>query len=469
MNVKQKTIIQEITLSGAGLHTGKPVNLTFKPAPENFGIRFKRIDLPNHPEIPALVDYVKDTSRGTTLIKDDVRIATIEHCMASVFASDIDNILIEIDSDEVPILDGSAKLYIEALEKAGIAEQNATRTVFELTKPIHYSDSETGIEYVAIPSPEMRFSVMTDYNTQVLNTQNATLNHISDFKTEIAPCKTFCFIDELQQLIKYNLVKGGDLDNAIVFVNRILPENEIAELQQFFNKPHVKVEKTGILNNCELTFYNEPARHKLLDVVGDMALTGMRFNAHIIATKPGHKHNTIFAKKLKTHFEDEEKQLLIPKYDPKAQPLFDINDIQKKLPHRPPFLLVDKIMEMTDTYIIGVKNVTMNEPFFVGHFPDRPVMPGVLQIEAMAQCGGVLILSTVPDPENYITYFMKIDNVRFRAKVEPGDTLVFRLDLMSPIRRGLCQMSGKGYVSGKLVIEAEMLAQVVKEKQAEFK
>lgn len=464
MDVKQKTIKQEITLTGTGLHTGKPVNITFKPAPENFGYRFKRVDLPDQPEIPAIIDYVKDTSRGTTLIKNDICIKTVEHCIASVFASDIDNILIELNAEEIPILDGSAKLFVEALEKSGICEQQAIRKTFTLTEPITYSDSETGIEYLAIPSPEMRYSVMTNYNTQVLNNQSASLDHLENFKTEIAPCKTFCFIDELQQLIKYNLVKGGDLDNAIVFVNRMLPDDEVTELQKFFNKPNIKIDKTGILNNCELLFYNEPARHKLLDVIGDMALIGTRFNAHIIATKPGHKHNAIFAKNLKEHFEKEIKQLLVPKYDPKATPLFDINEIQKKLPHRPPFLLIDKIMEMTDTYVIGVKNITMNEPFFVGHFPERPVMPGVLQIEAMAQCGGILILSTVPDPENYITYFMKIDNVRFRSKVEPGDTLVFRLELMSPIRRGLCQMSGKGYVGGKLVIEAEMLAQIVKEK-----
>ncbi|MDD4847859.1 MAG: bifunctional UDP-3-O-[3-hydroxymyristoyl] N-acetylglucosamine deacetylase/3-hydroxyacyl-ACP dehydratase [Bacteroidales bacterium] len=464
MEVKQKTIQQQVELTGTGLHTGKPVHLVFKPAPIHYGYRFKRTDLPDQPEIEAIVENVKDTSRGTTLIKDNVRIATIEHCIAAIFALDIDNILIELDAEEVPILDGSAKLFVEALEKAQICEQEAARKMYVLTKPVAYADAETGIEYLAIPAPELRFSVMTDYNSPVLNTQNAVLNHISDFKQEIAPCKTFCFVDELQQLIKFNLVKGGDLDNAIVFVNKILPQEEVAELQKFFNKPHISVDKTGILNNCELIFFNEPTRHKLLDVVGDLALIGKRFNAHIIATKPGHKNNALFAKKLKDHFEDEEKQLLIPTYDPKATPLFDINEIQKKLPHRPPFLLVDKIMEMTDTYIIGVKNVTMNEPFFVGHFPGRPVMPGVLQIEAMAQCGGVLILSTVPDPENYITYFLKIDNVRFRAKVEPGDTLVFRLELMSPIRRGLCQMSGKGYVGGKLVIEAEMLAQVVKER-----
>lgn len=464
METKQKTIKQPMTITGNGLHTGKPVQLTFKPAPENYGYRFKRIDLPNAPEIPAIVDYVKETSRGTTLIKNDVRIATIEHCMAAVFASDIDNILIEIDAEEVPILDGSAKIFVETLEKAQICEQNATRIYFELSKTITYSNHELGIEYVAIPDTEMRFSVMTDYNTEVLNTQSASLLHLSDFNKEIAPCKTFCFVDELQQLIKHNLVKGGDLDNAIVFVNKILPDSEIAELQKVFNKPNVKVEKTGILNNCKLSFYNEPARHKLLDLLGDMALIGKRFNAHIIATKPGHTHNAIFAKKLKEALDEAAKQMSIPKYDPTVAPLYDINEIQKKLPHRPPFLLIDKIIEMTDTYVVGIKNVTMNEPFFVGHFPGRPVMPGVLQIEAMAQCGGILVLSTVPDPENYITYFMKIDNVRFRAKVEPGDTLVFRLELMSPIRRGLCQMSGKGYVGGNVVIEAEMLAQIVKEK-----
>jgi UDP-3-O-[3-hydroxymyristoyl] N-acetylglucosamine deacetylase/3-hydroxyacyl-[acyl-carrier-protein] dehydratase len=463
--VKQKTIQKVVTIHGRGLHTGiENITLTFKPAVENTGYIFKRTDLPGQPEIPAIADLVKETARGTVLIKDEVRVATIEHCLASIFTADIDNIIIEVNAEELPIMDGSAKYFVEALEQAGIQEQKEERIEFQLDECIKYSDPKTGSEFIAIPDDHLHYSVMINYNTDVLGTQNAELNDISDFKREISSCRTFVFIDEMQQLIQRGLIRGGDLDSAIVFVNRLLPQQEIEALKKFYNKPNVEVTKEGILNNCGLSFNNEPARHKLLDIVGDLALVGKHFKAHIIAKKPGHASNVAFALKIRKHIESKEKINQIPKYNPNQEPLFDIIEISKKLPHKPPFLLIDKIIELTDNYVVGVKNVTMNEPFFVGHFPDRPVMPGVLQIEAMAQCGGILVLSSVPDPENYITYFIKIDNVRFRNKVVPGDTLIFRLELTSPIRRGLCQMSGKGYVGNQLAVEAEMLAQIVKEK-----
>ncbi len=465
MTDKQKTISREVSLSGTGLHTGKFVTITFKPAPVNHGYKFKRVDLENSPVIEASVDYVQDTVRGTNLVKNDVRISTTEHLLAAVFGLGIDNILIELDGVEIPILDGSSRFWAEALQRAGVVDQEADREYYELNSIIRYTNPKNKVEIIAMPSDELRYSVMIQFDSKVLNTQHASLDKVEDFVKEIANCRTFVFLHELEALIHHNLIKGGDLNNAIVFVDRLLSQEELDRLSSFFGKPRVEVLEAGILNNLELNFLNEPARHKLLDLMGDMALLGKRIKAHIIATRPGHFSNVEFTRLIKEQMLKDKKNVKAsgaPCYDPNKPPYYDINDIKRLLPHRPPFLLVDKVLEMSDSHVVGLKNVTMNESFFVGHFPDEPVMPGVLQVEAMAQTGGILVLSTVPDPENYITYFMKIDQVKFRHKVVPGDTVIFSLKLVSPIRRGLCQMRGVAWVGDKVVMEAEMLAQISK-------
>jgi UDP-3-O-[3-hydroxymyristoyl] N-acetylglucosamine deacetylase/3-hydroxyacyl-[acyl-carrier-protein] dehydratase len=462
MGEKQKTIAKSISVSGKGLHTGVEVNLTFNPAPENFGIQFKRVDIESQPQIKAESEFVVDTNRGTTIGINGHTVNTIEHVMAALSGMGIDNVLIEVDNYETPILDGSSRYFTEALKKVGTVEQNKDRTYIEIDEVLSYTDPENKVELLAIPSEEFKISVLIDFETEVLSTQNATLDRIEDFQDEIANCRTFVFLHELEYLVSNNLIKGGDLSNAIVFVNRVISQEELDRLAKLFNKPSVKVLRKGILNNVDLHFENEPARHKLLDVIGDLFLVGAPLKAHIIAKRPGHKANVEFAKIIKQYIVNKEKNRFKPPFDLDKKPLYDINDIKRVLPHRPPFLLIDKIMDMDDNQIIGVKNVTMNEGFFVGHFPDEPVMPGVLQIEAMAQVGGIFILNKYENPENYITYFLKIDNVKFRNKVVPGDTLVFSLELKSPIRRGLCHMKGIGYVSGKTVIEGEMLAQISK-------
>jgi UDP-3-O-[3-hydroxymyristoyl] N-acetylglucosamine deacetylase/3-hydroxyacyl-[acyl-carrier-protein] dehydratase len=462
MGNNQKTIASPVSVSGKGLHTGVDVNLHFKPAPENTGILFKRIDLENQPVITADCFKVIDTNRGTTIGENGVIVNTIEHVMAALTGLEIDNAMVEVDNFELPILDGSSRYFTEAILKSGTLEQAAPKKYYEIDEMITFYDREKKAEMIAIPSNEYRLSVMIDFETEVLSTQNATLDRITDFNKEIASCRTFVFLHELEYLLSNNLIKGGDLSNAIVFVNRIMSQEELDRLAKLFNKPSVKVLNKGILNNLDLHFENEPARHKLLDVIGDLALIGASLKAHIIAKKPGHSTNVEFAKLIKNHIVEKEKNRFNPPFDLDKKPLFDINDIKKILPHRPPFLLIDKVMDMDDNHVIGVKNVTMNEAHFVGHFPDEPVMPGVLQIEAMAQTGGIFSLKKYPDPENYVTYFLKIDNVKFRNKVVPGDTLVFSLELISPIRRGLCHMRGTGFVAGKPVIEGEMLAQISK-------
>ena len=459
---KQKTLSEAVSVSGAGLHTGQEVTLTFRPAPENHGFKFRRVDLPGQPIIDADADFVTDTSRGTTLEHNGVKVSTVEHALAALTGMDLDNVLIDLDCVETPILDGSSGFYIEALRKAGIVEQNAERKYYKVTEVLRFSDPDKKVELLILPDDTYKVSVMIDYDTKVLGTQNAHLSHINDFAAEIGACRTFVFLHELEYLIQNNLIKGGDLSNAIVFVNRLIDQDELDRLAKFFNKPKVEVLKEGILNNLELHFANEPARHKLLDVIGDLTLAGTRIKGHVIASRPGHSANTNFARIIKHHIKSEQSQPVIPYYDLTKPPLYDVNQIRRILPHRPPFLLVDKILHMSDHDVVGLKNVTMNEGFFVGHFPEEPVMPGVLIVEAMAQTGGIFVLSSVPDPENYITYFMKMENVRFRQKVVPGDTIIFHLELISPFRRGISHMKGVAYVGNKIVTEAELMAQITK-------
>ena len=462
MSEKQRTIKEPVSISGVGLHTGQNATMTFKPAPENYGLKFQRVDLAGKPIIDADVDNVVDVSRGTTLEQNGARVITVEHSLAAITGLGIDNILIEVDCDEIPIMDGSSKLFVEALLKAGIQEQNADREYFELTKVITYTDPIKKVEMIAVPNDAFKVSVMIDYNSPVLGSQHSTLNKIEDFKEEISNCRTFVFLHELEYLLKNNLIKGGDLNSAIVIVDKPVSNEELDHLAKIFGKPKIEVESQGILNNVKLYFSNEPARHKLLDIVGDMSLIGTNVKAHIIATRPGHASNVEFAKKIKQNIKKVKSTKVGYSYDPNKEPLFDINQIKEILPHRSPFLLIDKVIEMTDNYVIGLKNVTMNEPFFVGHFPNEPVMPGVLQVEALAQTGGVFYLSKVSEPNSYLTYFLRIDNVKFKQKVVPGDTLILKMELLSPIRRGICHMKGTAYVGNKIVTEGELLAQIVK-------
>jgi UDP-3-O-[3-hydroxymyristoyl] N-acetylglucosamine deacetylase / 3-hydroxyacyl-[acyl-carrier-protein] dehydratase len=467
MSDKQRTIKQAVSVTGKGLHTGQPVTLTFNPAPENHWYKFQRVDIEGQPIIDADADLVVDTSRGTTLEKNGVRVHTTEHVLAALVGLGIDNCLIQVDNPEMPIMDGSSWKFIEALEAAEIVEQDAERDYFELTENLTYEDPIKKVEMLAVPQETYRCTVMVDYNSEVLGTQHAGIYDISQFKTEIAKCRTFVFLHELEALLQHNLIKGGDLDNAIVLVDKELPKEKLDHLKKVFNKEHVEVKGKGVLNNTALHFYNEPARHKLLDIIGDLALVGKPLKIHVLAARPGHAGNVAFAKKIKESIKKQKVEKDYPKIDLNQPPLLNITDIMKILPHRQPMLLIDKIMELSGEHVIGVKNVTLNEEFFKGHFPDNPVMPGVMLIEAMAQCGGVLVLKTVPDPENYLTYFMKIDGVKFKQKVIPGDTVVFSLNLITPIRRGICHMRGVAYVANKPVMEAEMMAQIVKVKNVE--
>lgn len=461
---KQRTIAKEVTLQGVGLHTGENVTMRFLPAPENHGYAFKRVDLEGEPIIEADANYVINTQRGTNLEKRGVKIQTSEHVLAALVGLEIDNVMIELDAPEPPIMDGSSKFFVEALEEAGIVTQEAEREIFEIKEVISYRDEATGSEITVIPAEAYQVTTMVDFGTKVLGTQNATLEDLSEFKEEIADARTFSFLHELEMLLENGLIKGGDLNNAIVYVDKEISEETMKKLEKAFKKEKLSVKPNGILDNLTLHYPNEAARHKLLDVIGDLALIGTRIKGKVIANKPGHYVNTQFAKKLAKIIKLE-KRNKVPKYDLSQPPLMDVTQIMGMLPHRPPFLLVDKILELSDTHVVGIKNVTMNEPFFIGHFPGAPVMPGVLQIEAMAQTGGILVLSTVPDPENYLTYFMKIDNVKFKKQVLPGDTLIFKCDLMSPIRRGICHMQAYAYANGKLVSEAELMAQIVKTKK----
>lgn len=464
MSDKQKTLAQESIIEGVGLHTGKAVTMKLKPAKPDTGFVFVRTDLEGNPTVEADANYVTFTERGTILEKKGVKIHTTEHILAALVGMDLDNVVIELDSVEPPIMDGSAKYFVQMIDEAGIREQDAEREYYYIREIVTYHDPETGSEITALPSDEFEVTTMVDFGTKVLGTQNATLRNIHDFKDEIANARTFSFLHELEKLLEAGLIKGGDISNAIVYVDKeITPETE-ERLKKAFNKDTVSIRPNGILDNLNLHYPNEAARHKLLDVIGDLALVGTKIKGKIIATKPGHLINTQFAKKLSKQIKIARRKN-VPEFDLTQEPQFDINQIMELLPHRPPFLLIDKIMEVSSHHVIGVKNVSMNEPYFVGHFPQEPVMPGVLLVEAMAQAAGILFLSNVDDPKSYSTYFMKIESVKFKKKVVPGDTVIFKCDLTQPIRRGIITMQGTGYVHDSVVVEAEMMAQIVKNKE----
>lgn len=465
--MNQRTIKQAVSLKGIGLHTGKEVTLTLQPSNPGTGIKFRRVDLKDEPFVRAEPGNVVSTLRGTTIQQNGAHINTVEHVLAALLGKAIDNVIIDLDGPEVPILDGSAVPFINALEEAGILEQDKERDYLEITEPIRYYDENTGAELIALPAEDFQVTTLIDFNSKVLGQQYASLDSLDDFTTEIAPCRTFVFLHELEYLVEHDLIKGGDLSNAIVIVDRLMNQEELDSLAKKLGKPSVTIDKEGILNTTELYFNNEPARHKLLDVIGDLALVGKQIKGKIMATKPGHTANVEFAKILKKRYTEQRRLRGVPKYDPNAEPIYTATQIADYLPHRYPFFLVDKIIELGEDYVVGVKNITFNEYFFQGHFPGNPIFPGVLQLEALAQAGGILALSQVGDPGNWDTYFVKIDGAKFKQKVVPGDTLILKMELTAPIRRGLVQMHGSAYVGNKLVSEGELTAQIVRRKVEE--
>ena len=458
---KQHTVKGPVNISGTGLHTGILVDMVSNPANPGFGIQFKRTDLPGQPVVKADCDLVTDTSRGTTLEDNGAKVSTVEHILAALVGMGVDNCLIEINGPEIPIIDGSSQPFVEILEKVGIEEQDATKHWYTIDTNISFYHEDKRVEMIAMPAMEYKVTTLIDFNSPVLGTQHAGIKNITDFKSEIAPCRTFCFLHELETLLANNLIKGGDINNAIVVVDKPVTEAEMARLAGIFKKDKIEVENGGYLNNLELRFPNEPARHKLLDVIGDLALIGYPIKAHIIANRPGHFSNVEFAKLIKNYIKKNKHVKNVPVYDPNQPPVYNTQQIEKVLPHRHPFLLVDKVVELTDTHIIGIKNVTFNESFFSGHFPGNPVMPGVMQIEALAQTGGILAINSLP-PGEYDTYFVKIDNCKFKQKVVPGDTMILKMERIGPIRRGLCEMQGTVYVGNKIMTEAILMAQIVK-------
>jgi UDP-3-O-[3-hydroxymyristoyl] N-acetylglucosamine deacetylase/3-hydroxyacyl-[acyl-carrier-protein] dehydratase len=464
MSEKQRTLTKEVSLKGKGLHTGIDVTITFKPAPANHGYKFCRTDLPGKPMIDALAEYVTETSRGTTLVQNNASVSTVEHTLAALHGLRIDNAIIELDGPEAPIMGGAAWKFTEALKAAGFTDQKEDRNYFIVKQKITYSDEEHGVDLIIYPDDHLSINVLIDYNSRILGNQYAILDSLDDFEEEISKSRTFVFFHELEPLHKLGLIKGGDLDNAVVILEKEVEQEEIERIAKLFNRPGINKHTAGILNNTELRYPNEPARHKLLDIMGDLALVGQPIKGKVVATRPGHYANTRLARLIRQEIKKTHSKFNIPVYDPSVPPVYTIEDIKKRIPHRYPFLLVDKIISLDETSVIGIKNVTFDEPFFQGHFPEEPVMPGVLLVEALAQSGGLLILSSVDEPEKYSTYFLKIDKLKFKHKVVPGDTLILKMELIEPLRRGIVSMFGQAFVGNHLVVEGEMVAQVIKNK-----